>query len=452
MKRNACNKRQEKQEGCLRFSERFAAAAAGILMAVLVAGCSGQRNDVIDSVAADGASSDNVEVEETEEEIEEAAETAEEVTKETTEAADEVVGVAADTVEGAASETEWREGYLNSLRTGEVYDEVFECTYLISEIDSFTLAYIDDDDIPELFFSYHSDPALLIYDPEDGFQCESFGRNEIFWQERTGNLVMYFEYISGDVYLAEYHLTDDSLEEVLAVRMKDSDDVLSYDWNGEVINREEFEVRRDTLLGQMTHNFFDEDLVSYSFEELCDILEGKAGENTSSESLLDAFLANEIPALGYSGERSYSISFDELPMDTNEWDSYSVGERIDLDNDGENELIINGPYGGMYLDAREKNVHILARGDGTAQNLSYTHYDGAVWIVYSDTMHGGRNYYWLTKYDGSGNVADEFTLSAEYWDSPDGKYHEDSDFTFRDQKITMEEYETLLTEIFGSER
>ncbi len=30
------------------------------------------------------------------------------------------------------------------------------------------------------------------------------------------------------------------------------------------------------------------------------------------------------------------------------WDSYSIGEKLDLDNDGENELIICGT--GIYLD------------------------------------------------------------------------------------------------------
>lgn len=174
-----------------------------------------------------------------------------------------------------------------------------------------------------------------------------------------------------------------------------------------------------------------------------------AGEKTDSESPLDAFLSNKIPALDSSNE-SYRIFFADLSMDIEEWDSYSVGERIDLDNDGENELILNGPYGGMYLDARAGNVYILATGDGTSQVLSHISYDDAVWIVHSDTTHQGRKVYWLTKYDGGENIVDEFKFSAEYWDSPDDKYNADSDFTFRDQKISMEEYEALHKEIFGN--
>lgn len=167
------------------------------------------------------------------------------------------------------------------------------------------------------------------------------------------------------------------------------------------------------------------------------------------EELLDAFLAGEIPAY-YDNESDRVIMFDELPHDEEDYLSYYyVGERIDLDNDGEVEQIVNGPYGGMYFDARDGKVYVLAAGGGTALVLSHTDYDNAIWIVYMDTMHGGRQLYWLERHDGGGNIVDEFTLEAEYWDSDDFKYHEDSDFTYRDEKISMAEYEALRKEILG---
>ena len=179
------------------------------------------------------------------------------------------------------------------------------------------------------------------------------------------------------------------------------------------------------------------------------LLAAGCGKNSrESEELLDAFLAGEIPAF-YDDARESYINFDQLPVGEEDWISYSVGERTDLDNDGENELILDGPYGGMYIDARDGKVYVLAAGEGTAGVLSYTDYDNATWIVHRDTSHMGRQIYWLTRYDGDGNIADEFQLGAEYWDSPDDKYDENSDFTYRDAKISMEEYETLLSEIFG---
>ena len=166
------------------------------------------------------------------------------------------------------------------------------------------------------------------------------------------------------------------------------------------------------------------------------------------EKLLDAFLASEIPAI-FNDRDELVIMYDQLPHDEDDWECYSVGERIDLDNDGENEQIVNGPYGGFYFDARDGKVYVLATGEGTSGVLSYADYDNATWIVHSDTTHVGRQMFWLTQYDGKGNIVDEFKLMAGYWDSTDDKYDENSDFTYRDEKITMREYEELREEIFG---
>lgn len=166
------------------------------------------------------------------------------------------------------------------------------------------------------------------------------------------------------------------------------------------------------------------------------------------EELLDAFFASEIPAIYDNGDDSV-LMYDQLPHDEEDWMCYSVGERIDLDNDGENEQIVNGPYGGIYLDARDGRVYVLAQGEGTAGELSYADYDNATWIVHSDTTHVGRQMFWLKRYDGRGDIVDEFKLGASYWDSDDDKYDENSDFTYRDEKISMSEYEELRKEIFG---
>lgn len=173
-----------------------------------------------------------------------------------------------------------------------------------------------------------------------------------------------------------------------------------------------------------------------------------ASIESESEELLDAFLAGEIPA-NYDDGTDRVLMFDQLPYNEEDWYSYSVGERIDLDNDGEDEQIIDGPNGGIYIDARDGKVYVLAEGEGTAGVLFYTNYDNAVWIVHCDTVHVGRQMYWLTKYDGDGEIVDEFKLSAEYWDSPDDQYDENSDFTYRDEKISMAEYEALKKEILG---
>ena len=75
------------------------------------------------------------------------------------------------------------------------------------------------------------------------------------------------------------------------------------------------------------------------------------GTEMTTEELLNLFINGSISAIS-SVDSAFYIT--DLDMDSGEWDSYSIGERVDLDNDGENELIIYGPYGGIYLDARDK--------------------------------------------------------------------------------------------------
>ncbi|MBQ6588866.1 MAG: hypothetical protein IJI01_09320 [Butyrivibrio sp.] len=215
------------------------------------------------------------------------------------------------------------------------------------------------------------------------------------------------------------------------------------------------EVQEETSLGasfEHVESIEAVDAIEMSDEtkELGSTDENSISEGESNDEIYDKFLAGEISAVGYFEGSKYEVWFNELPQDPEEWDSYSVSdEKIDLDNDGETELILNGPYGGMYLDARDGGVYVLAQGEGTAGELSYTVYEGRTYITHRDVSHGGRQIYWFDLYDGTGAVVDSFELSAEYWDSDDDSYDENSDFTYRGEKITMDEYEKLMKEILG---
>lgn len=99
-------------------------------------------------------------------------------------------------------------------------------------------------------------------------------------------------------------------------------------------------VENDTLEGDIT----------FSTEETS----GDSNEGfvqMSADELLDRFVNGEVSAhCLYDTAKTFYIT--ELDMDSEEWDAYSIGDREDLDNDGEEELILCGPYGGKYLDAR----------------------------------------------------------------------------------------------------
>lgn len=173
------------------------------------------------------------------------------------------------------------------------------------------------------------------------------------------------------------------------------------------------------------------------------------GGMTESEAF-ELFLNNELPV--FSGlDREWSIYYEDYCsggfLDEEEYEI----SRLDLDNDGKEELVVDsvGHYGAMVIDFREGILYILAQGEGTAGICSYTFIDDEAWIVHSDTSHGGRQMFWFEKFNGDGEVVDQFTLSAEYWEEPEGRYTENSEFTYRDEKITMEEYESLRRMYIG---
>ena len=174
------------------------------------------------------------------------------------------------------------------------------------------------------------------------------------------------------------------------------------------------------------------------------------------EDLFDQFLKGEINATvlkpleptewGWDYDNISTVDIDDLNVNHVLWSfmEYSEGERLDLDNDGENELVIDGPYGGMYLDAIDGNLYVFAAARGNAGGLRYAYYDDAYWIVYHDTTHGGRSCYWLYKYEGGDNVVDTMTLMG-FWNS-----EEDKEFTFNGESITEDDYIRIHDEIFAS--
>lgn len=203
---------------------------------------------------------------------------------------------------------------------------------------------------------------------------------------------------------------------------------------------EEWETAKKTNIDK--ERVDEEDTKETSTEEL-----RIENSETDTVEILNQFIQGEIPANGNGMYHKDSFYITDLPIDVEDFESYHIGDFIDLDNDGENELILEGPYGGMYLDVKGGCVNIFTKGDGTALRLGYVEYENAMWIVYSDTMHSGRESYILEKYNGAENKVDEFTLCAEYYESD--SYNENNTFLFRDQKITMEEYEELRYQIFG---
>lgn len=171
-------------------------------------------------------------------------------------------------------------------------------------------------------------------------------------------------------------------------------------------------------------------------------------EEKIADKLLDSFINGSISAV-YSTDLTSMFYITDLNMDSEEWDSFSIGEKVDLDNDGVNELIINGPYGGKYLDARDNKVYEFAAGAGTAFNLSYVVYNEAIWIMYSNSTHAGYESYHMERFEGADNLVEEMNFSAELID--ENNPEAGMKYTLDGTEISSEEYEELCSRIFAAQ-
>ncbi len=174
----------------------------------------------------------------------------------------------------------------------------------------------------------------------------------------------------------------------------------------------------------------------------------KENVGRTSEELLDLFIDGSIDAVD-SADSTVTFNIADFNMDSEEWDSCSIGERIDLDNDGEEELIICDPYGGMYLDGCDDKVYIFAAGDGTANTLSYTYYNGEIWILYSNNMSEGYEVYRMEKYEGADNLVAEMSFGEELVDVNNPE--EGMKYSLNDKEVSYDEYAAFCSKIFAAE-
>ena len=171
-----------------------------------------------------------------------------------------------------------------------------------------------------------------------------------------------------------------------------------------------------------------------------------AGEMENGD-LLDQFVAGKIPADGNGWYEMPLFYISDLNMSgANEY-SYSIGEKVDLDNDGEKELIINGPYGGMFLDISGDKVNVFLSGIVTAENISYTRHEDENWIVHS-ILEDNRKYYNLEKYAGADTVTESFILEMLCLPEDEGG---ETVYYRNGNEITEAEYNELFNAYFPKE-
>ena len=84
-------------------------------------------------------------------------------------------------------------------------------------------------------------------------------------------------------------------------------------------------------------------------------------DSIGEKDSLQGFILGDIKAYRDEDEEGFYIQNLQLATDEEDMDyfKYSLGEMVDIDNDEEDELIIDGPYGGMYLDYVDDKVGYL---------------------------------------------------------------------------------------------
>lgn len=171
-------------------------------------------------------------------------------------------------------------------------------------------------------------------------------------------------------------------------------------------------------------------------------------EKLTSDQLLDLFVNGSIDAVD-SKDMTSKYSIADFHIGSGEKNSYSIGEKMDLDNDGENELIIRGTYGGVYFDARDNKVYAFARGDGDANILSYTYYNGEIWILYSNSVNEGAESYHMEKYEGADKLVAKMNFSEKFADANNPKAGKK--YVLNGKEISSDEYASFASKIFAAE-
>ena len=326
------------------------------------------------------------------------------------------------------------------------YYDSYEENGVLKNTPYYALLDMTGDDIPELIISARepddSWPEYSVYQAEG----RSYGPplTGVFAWDKDEELIYCGHDMSIEVYKADngrivfsesYADYDGTWEYETAE--KDPVSVSESDYNA-------FIDKVNALRGNIGADFvpLTAENVEKEFADIPDI-----SDEPSSFELFDAFLAGRISAEGhFNGMETFYIS-DLTNMDE-EWLNFRFSGYVDADNDGEDELVMDGPYGGLILDTRDGKVLELAEGEGTAGVLDIAKLDNEFWIVHQDSSHGGRQIYVLDKYNGKGEIVESTSLGAEYWDSPDDQYDENSVFYFKDKPISMEEFERIRDGLF----
>lgn len=333
------------------------------------------------------------------------------------------------------------------------------------EVKRAALIYLDEDDIPELLalkdgeyhlYSFDGSEVRAIAMPAIEIKANAYGQQHNFdWSDEM--TFYWFEYVpyqglirvhsGADEEREDYYLryANGLLSTELEVKSDNSNTWYTYDAEKEIPNEE--------FLSQLSALGYDKLIpCEYLYENVADAYEN-IGTVSDTRKVLDDFVNGKMDALDYVDgisdipedsfvTKSYADFYEEITAGDEFWGDV---EYTDFDNDDEDELIIHGYTGAcLFFDVIGDTVYKVLCTGTTTDFASVAVLNGKKVIKRSDFLYVGRTYYWIMEFDACCCVVDWWELHASYEGE---RYTEEDEFMYRDEEITMEEFEEIVSSI-----
>lgn len=359
------------------------------------------------------------------------------------------------TVESVPMETE------QTVEREDSWKAAYQNLLLKEDVKRMALLYLDEDIIPELLVLQGGEYRLYTFDgfqiteiamPDTGIKARAYVPKHAL-EHSAGDLAFYwFEYVpyqglirvhSGDEgERCDYYLSYENGSFNLELEAK----FIDYIWHTYDAQQD---IENEAFLSSLSDLGYDQ-LIPCGFlydniEEACQNID----RTSSNREVLDDFINGKIDALYEVEEITDNPedgfimrSYVDIYMDFIRKDFMGRVQYVDFDNDGEEELIMCDYMGNsIFLDVIGNTVYNVMEAYGTADQSHVAEMDGKRVIVSADVSHGGRKDYIIKQYDSCGCLVDFFRLFASY----DGKdhYSAEDEFEYREQPITMEEFEEI---------
>lgn len=334
----------------------------------------------------------------------------------------------------------------------QTYPEVYHNVCEQEDIRKVALLYLDEDTIPELLtiqegkyrlYTVRDDAVEEIALDDAKIEAPVCGLNYEFMKNEQ-NILYWFEYVPYEG-LVRIHSDWDGERHDYYLRYTDGVLIMELEANSEMKDAE--------FTAKISELGYDELLpCAYMYDDIKTAYENIA-RTTDTQKALDAFVNGETKALCFVEEvpdvwedgfvmKSYEELFEHITAGDDAWGDF---EYVDFDNDGEDELILHGYAGAsMFFDVIGDTVYLLLTTGSTTDVASVAMLNGKNVIERTDLTHVGRKNYRIITLDACGCPIDYFHLYTGY---EGDTYSPEDVFEYRNEEISMEEFEEILAGI-----